>query len=80
MSTSKIIIVVEYCGQETTVEYTPKGALPTFYGSGDEQCITFVKGVLFERAVPHDRILEVYTTKTIYSAYEEGLEALAEQP
>lgn len=80
MSTSKLVIVYEHGKNEATIEYGENITLPTFYGSKEEQCITFVKGILAEREIPYDRILEVYTTTTVYSAYEEGLEALAEQP
>jgi len=81
MSTSKLVINYETeCGKEGTVEYEPKGSLPTFYGQKEEQCLTFVKGILAEREIPYNQILEVFILNTIYSAYDEGLDALASQP
>lgn len=81
MSTSKLVINYETeCGKEGTVEYGEGITLPTFYGTKDAQCITFVKGILAEREISYNRILEVYTTTTVYSAYEEGEKALADLP
>ena len=72
MASKKLVIVYEgpLGGQGQIVFESP----PLM--SDDQDCVIFAKGVLADREVPHTRILEVYITKTIYNAYEEGLEAL----
>lgn len=49
---------------------------PMFYS--EDEWIIFAKGVLAHREIPCTRILELYTTEMVYSAYDEGLKALAE--
>jgi hypothetical protein len=40
--------------------------------------LVFAKGVLADRKIEYKRILEILRSNVIYSAYEEGLEALRE--
>ncbi len=71
---SKLVITYEApLGGQGQEEYNSP---PMFYD--DKDYIVFAKGILVDRGVPFTRILEVYTTSVKYSAYEEGLKALAE--
>ena len=74
-------LVISYETPEGTVAQTEYGdaTLPTFYGgdNGKTQCVTFVKGYLLECEIPFKTILEVYINTTIYSVYDEGLDALS---
>jgi hypothetical protein len=71
-------LVISYETPEGNTHQTEYGdaTLPTFYGNGTDQCITFCKGVLLEREIQFSRILEVYIHTVVYSAYDEGLKAL----
>lgn len=75
-------LVISYETPEGTVAHTeyPEQTLPTFYGgdSGKTQCLTFVKGYLLECEIQFKSILEVYINTTIYSVYDDGLDALKE--
>jgi len=44
----------------------------------EEDGLVFAKGVLAHRKIEYNRILEILRSNVIYSAYEEGLEALKE--
>jgi hypothetical protein len=74
MANSKLVIVYEGpCGGQGQVEFDSP---PTFYN--DPDYVIFAKGVLVDREVEYVRVLEVYTTKTLYNVYDEGLKALEE--
>ena len=70
----KLVIEYEYADRAATTEFNNP---PSFYN--DDEWIIFSKGVLADRELQHDRILQIYTTETIYSVYEEGLKALADE-
>jgi len=73
---SKLVIAYESPdGATHQIEYGDC-VLPTFYGNGTVQCITFCKGILLEREIQFSKILEVYIHSVVYSAYDEGLKAL----
>lgn len=74
---AKLVIAYETPEGKTAQTEYGNTTLPTFYGDSQAQCITFVKGILLEREIPFNRILEVYINTVIYSAYDEGLTALA---
>ena len=70
----KLVIEYEYAGRTSQVEFE---RTPTFYEQ--DEWIIFAKGVLADREVPYDRILELYTTETIMSVYDDGIKALANE-
>ena len=69
----KLVIEYEYAGRVTPIEFDRS---PTFYEQ--DEWVIFAKGVLADREITYDRILQLYTTETIFSVYEEGLKALAD--
>jgi hypothetical protein len=71
---NKLIISYETSEGETRQEEYRNP--PMFYD--DHQYVLFAKGVLAEEEKAYSRIVEVYVTSIKYSAYEEGLKALAE--
>lgn len=72
MATRKLIISYEYADHQTIAEFERP---PTFYN--DPEYLIFAKGILADREIPYDRILEVYITETFHSVFDDGLKALA---
>lgn len=70
----KLVIEYEYADKTSRVEFD---GTPTFFEL--DEWVIFAKGILADREITYDRILELYTTETIFSAYEEGLKALADE-
>ena len=71
----KLIITYEGpCGGEGRVVYKDPPSL-----CNKEDSIIFAKGVLYDREIPFNRLLEVEKSNVLYSAYEEGLKALADE-
>jgi hypothetical protein len=71
---NKLIISYETSdGELGQVEYRNP---PMFYD--DHQYVVFAKGVLADEEKEYSKVVEVFTTSMKYSAYEEGLKALAE--
>lgn len=74
MATDKLVIAYETPDGETRqAEYDSP---PSFYN--DKDYIVYAKGVLADREEPFKRIVEVYVQSVKYSAYDEGMKALAE--
>jgi hypothetical protein len=74
MATRKLVISYEYADRQTLIEFERP---PSFYN--DPEYVIFAKGVLADREITYDRILEVYITETFHSVFDEGLKALADE-
>jgi len=71
----KLVITYEGpCGGEGRVVYEDPPSL-----CGKEESVIFAKGVLVDREITFNRLLEVEKSSVLYSAYDDGLKALSDE-